>query len=205
MPPFWHWEWRGIWNKSWCGGALGECELLKGQRCPVGCLGLGMAPKGRIGFLGSGNSHVLQAGEMSWAVNSVSKVCPCPSDSQPWDPAWCSQRASTACFLGESGHTLCCTWQNDTFRDCRFSFYTYFISGGGQEFLSHVPQQHVGLAESKPGPPWGSQVWAFASGLVTQNWLWLTKVSPEVGIWKETFVHCGGITTEFYLITCQAN
>lgn len=135
----------------------------------------------------------------------VSKVCPCPSGSQPWDPAWCSQRASTACFLGESGHTLCCTWQNDTFRGCRFSFYTYFISGGGQEFLSHIPQQHVGLAESKPGPPWGSQVWAFASGLVTQNWLWLTKVSPEVGIWKETFVHCGGITTEFYLITCQAN
>lgn len=79
MPPFWHWEWRGIWNKSWCGEALGECEPIKGQRCPVGCLGLGMAPQGRIGFLGSGNSRVTQAAEMSWAVNSVClKSAPAP-------------------------------------------------------------------------------------------------------------------------------
>lgn len=42
--------------------------------------------------------------------------------------------------------------KNGTFGECRFSFYTYFISGGGRSFSHMLLSSTWDFAESKPGP-----------------------------------------------------
>lgn len=93
---------------------------------------------------------------MSWTENlyklCISQICPLlmglVASSIPWDPALCFEWTEHSTpFWNVRDRTHHRAWQKYTYGDCKFRFYTRFISKGGKDFLSHTPKQHVVLAK----------------------------------------------------------
>lgn len=133
-----------IWNKSWFGGALGECEPLKGQGCPVGCWALGKAELGTWEW-------EQQCHPSCWVILKselcVPKTCPGGLGSS----VGLSKGTHWVFFREKWSHTLLYLTKWHIW-GCRFSFYVYFISGGGRSFSPTLLSSTWDFAESKPGP-----------------------------------------------------